>query len=218
MHYVGWDKRQRRPTIQTGGTPAPAHHSVNLVGLRSAGPTLGCAKVVVFEPVDLSGFSSTFEQNRFAKFLLPRNRGRRWPTGRMRGSAGLTMCEQSPPHPALSPNSFAAKLHHYGVCRHANELGERGHVVVVPDGTNPGQRWTCRMLLFAQPSPTLQIRKLASRDACHGSGSTTPDLADFSRASQTCCVCSDRVNQSWLTFPDRINRQNASTRQRSMGG
>ena len=57
---------------------------------------LGCAKVVVFEPVDLSGFSSTFEQNRFAKFLLPRNRGRRWPTGRMRGSAGLTLCEQSP--------------------------------------------------------------------------------------------------------------------------
>ena len=41
--------------------------------------------------------------------------------------------------------------------------------------------------------------------AFHGSDSTTPDLADFSRASQTCCVCRDRVNQLWLTFPERIN-------------
>ncbi len=32
---------------------------------------LGCAKVVEFEASDLSGFCSTFEQNRFDKFLLP---------------------------------------------------------------------------------------------------------------------------------------------------
>ena len=55
-----------------------------------------CAKVWEFEAVDLSGFYSTFKQDCFDKSLLPRNRGRRWPTGRMRGLTNMATCEKSP--------------------------------------------------------------------------------------------------------------------------
>ena len=63
-------------SCRVGQATAPAHHG--------------------FDAADLSAFCSPFEQNCFYKFLLPRNRGRRWPTGRMRGLPGLTTCAQSP--------------------------------------------------------------------------------------------------------------------------
>jgi len=38
---------------------------------------------------------------------------------------------EKPPHPALSPKSFAATLLRKATCNHANDLGERGHDRVV---------------------------------------------------------------------------------------
>jgi hypothetical protein len=37
------------------------------------------------------------------------------------------MFEKKPPHPALSPNSFAIALPCHTTRKHANELGEREH-------------------------------------------------------------------------------------------
>ncbi len=42
--------------------------------------------------------------------LLPRNRERRWPTGRMRGLSRMSTCKKSPFTPTLSPNLFATTL------------------------------------------------------------------------------------------------------------
>ena len=54
--------------------------------------------------------------------------------------------------------------------------------------------------LQSMPIAATYGAKVKPRDACHGSDSTTPDRADFSSASQTCCVCSDSVSQSWSEF------------------
>ena len=97
---------------------------------------LAIATVREFEAVDSSGFYSTFKQNWIDKSLLPRERGRR----AARPDEGVVeygSMRAKPPHPALSPNSFAATLPRNTTCKHANELGERGHVSVIPNTTNP---------------------------------------------------------------------------------
>ena len=87
---------------------------------------LACAKVVAFDAVNLSEFCSTFKQQRFDKSLLPRNWGEKVADRPDEGVVQYGNVQKTPPHPAFTPNSFAATLSHNIVCKDANELGERG--------------------------------------------------------------------------------------------
>jgi hypothetical protein len=50
------------------------------------------------------------------------------------GAAQEGRVREIPPHPALSPKSFAATLLCHAVCNHANDLGERGQKLRCPFG------------------------------------------------------------------------------------
>ena len=58
--------------------------------------------------------------------LLPLGRGRRWPTGRMRGLFCQAACEKNPLTLTLSPKSFAATRLCDSTCRLANDSGGTG--------------------------------------------------------------------------------------------
>ena len=93
--------------------------------------------------------------------LLPRNRGRRWPTGRMRRLSRPATCEKSPLTPALSPKSFAIALPCNTTRKHANDLGERGqNVRIEPRMRNFKSRRRRRVW---KPSPAAQGSESTAR-------------------------------------------------------
>jgi hypothetical protein len=115
-------------TILTLRRPTDGHMHTRWAGARVARwshPTV--AQNSTMPVASFDKVKSTNPAYRFPLSLLPRFRGRRWPTGRMRGLSRKAACEKVPLTLALSPESFATALPCFGVCNHANDSGERGH-------------------------------------------------------------------------------------------
>jgi hypothetical protein len=110
----------------------------------------GLRKRREFQITDLPGFHSRIRSS-FPLSLLPRSRGRRWPTGRMRGPQRKAACEKIPLTLALSPKSFASSLSRFAVCNHANDSGERGQDPAVPPEQIQDKPEHAKFITFAQP-------------------------------------------------------------------
>ena len=63
---------------------------------------------------------------------------------------------EKPPHPALSPKSFAATLLRKAACKLANDLGERGHDRIVHCEQILDKHQRTKLDNFTQPSSALR--------------------------------------------------------------
>ena len=148
-------------------TPLPARS----VGDRAASKLwaesrvgLGCAKVVLSAPPICRGFISQLPSNASTSPFSP-DSGEKVADRPYQGAFGDGRVRENPPHPALSPKSFAATLRRPVSCSHANDLGERGHYPAVRTAHIQEKRHLTKSNTFAQAGWTYRNPR---QEPCRG--------------------------------------------------
>ena len=157
MNFILWIKRQTRRIIPMNSRRvlqakrnAPFNQRERMVCFAGAAHTLGCAKVVLSSRPICHGFVPQLPRNASTSPFSP-DSGEKEADRPDEGAFRDGRVRENPPHPALSPKSFAAMLRRPVGCSHANDSGERGHYRTVRTAQIQDKEDLTKSNAFAQP-------------------------------------------------------------------